>query len=244
MKGRVGCVFSGPCLVIIVESIHLMGKMKNRQSVALEQAGPGAWFRVCLIGLSCYFPAAAISSDIGALTPVCSGCHGPDGISLNSTVPTIGGQAYTLIEDNLLALRDNEGACVETELLQGEAAALLSAMCAFAATLENQDIAALAEYYELQAFVPARQSFDPALAAEGARIHRQANCELCHSNGGRDSNGMAAILAGQWTRYLERSLRRIRAGERMGPKVMNQAIRKLTDGDIEALLSYYASQQD
>jgi cytochrome c553 len=55
---------------------------------------------------------------------------------------------------------------------------------------------------------------------------------------------MSAILAGQWTPYLERSLLRIRAGERMGPKVMNRAIRELTDRDIAALLSYYASQQD
>jgi len=30
----------------------------------------------------------------------------------------------------------------------------------------------------------------------------------------------------------------------MGPKVMNEAIRELTDDDIEALLSYYTSQQD
>ena len=54
---------------------------------------------------------------------------------------------------------------------------------------------------------------------------------------------MAAILAGQWTPYLERSLQRIRAGERMAPKLMNEAIRDLTGGDIEALLSYYTSQQ-
>ena len=55
---------------------------------------------------------------------------------------------------------------------------------------------------------------------------------------------MAAILAGQWTPYLERSLQRIRAGERLGLKLMNEAIRVLTDGDIEVLLSYYTSQQD
>ncbi len=130
------------------------------------------------------------------LTSVCGGCHGLNGISANGEVPTIAGQAYTLIEDNLLAFRDNERACAETELLQGEAAALVSTMCAFVATLENQDIAALAEYYESQTFVPARQSFDPSLAADGAKIHTEAGCELCHSQGGRKSNGMAAILAG------------------------------------------------
>ena len=224
-----------------------MGKMNNRQPGQTNTKFMGRtslWFGVCLAGLALFFPTTAFSSDVGTLTPVCSGCHGPDGISTNSTVPTIAGQAYTLIEDNLLAFRDDERACSATELLQGEAAALVFAMCALVAMLENQDIAALAEFYELQTFVPARQPFDPSRAADGARIHRQANCELCHSEGGRNSNGMAAILAGQWTPYLERSLLRIRAGERMGPKVMNEAIRKLTDGDIEALLSYYASGQE
>ena len=225
-----------------------MKKTNIKPSVSSTQTeGTGRftpWFCACLVSLSLLFPATVIASDVGTLTPVCGACHGLDGISLNSTVPTIAGQAYTLIEDNLLAFRDNERACSETELLRDEAATLVSAMCVFVATLENQDIAALAEFYELQAFIPARQSFDPALATDGARIHRQANCELCHSNGGRESNGMAAILAGQWTPYLKRSLLRIRTGERMGPKVMNEAIRELTDGDIEALLSYYASQQD
>ena len=224
-----------------------MGKMNNRQPAQTNTKIMGRsslWIGVCLTGLALFFPTAACSLDVGTLTPVCNGCHGLDGVSTNSAVPTIAGQAYTLIEDNLLAFRDNAGACSATELLHGEAAALVFAMCALVATLENQDIAALAEFYELQTFVPARQPFDPSRAADGARIHRQANCELCHSKGGRNSNGMAAILAGQWTPYLERSLLRIRAGERMGPKVMNAAIRELTDDDIEALLSYYASGQD
>ncbi len=224
-----------------------MGKMNNRQPGQTNTKIMGQsslWFGVCLTGLALFFHTAACSSDVGTLTPVCNGCHGLDGVSTNSTVPTIAGQAYTLIEDNLLAFRDNAGACSATELLQGEAAALVFAMCALVAMLENQDIAALAEFYELQTFVPASQPFDPSRAADGARIHRQANCDLCHSEGGRNSNGMAAILAGQWTPYLERSLLRIRAGERMGPKVMNEAIRKLTDDDIEALLSYYASGQE
>lgn len=202
------------------------------------------WFRVCLMGLSLFIPATAFSSEVSALTPVCTGCHGFNGVSLNNTVPTIAGQAYTLIEDSLLAFRDNESACSETDLLQGEAAALVAAMCAFVATLENQDIAALADFYESQAFVPARQSFDSSRASEGARIHQESGCETCHSEGGRQSNGMAAILAGQWMPYLERSLLRIRAAEKMGPKVMNEAIQKLNDGDIKALLNYYASQQD
>jgi len=162
--------------------------------------------------LALFFPLTCVSAEVATLTPVCIGCHGPNGLSVNNTVPIIAGQAFTLIEDNLLAFRDGERACTE--------------------------------FFELQAFAPARQQFDPLLVTEGARIHQEANCETCHSKGGSENNGMSAILAGQWTPYLERSLLRIRAGERKGPKVMNRAIREFSDQDIAALLSYYASQQD
>jgi sulfide dehydrogenase cytochrome subunit len=226
--------------------VHLMQNSANRQKTLGTLTKPGGRsirrYGSYLIGLALFFPIASLSAGVSSQTPVCSGCHGVNGVSLNSMVPSIAGQAYTLIEDNLLAFRDDELACGETEFLQGEAAALVSAMCAFVTTLEDADISALAEFYEMQTFVPAKQPFNPALAADGARIHRQANCELCHSQGGRESNGMSAILAGQWTPYLERSLLRIRAGEKTGPKVMNRAIHEFTDADIAALLNYYASQ--
>jgi len=197
-----------------------------------------------LFAIAFFFPGMVFSSDSASLTPVCDGCHGQDGVSLNSTVPTIAGQAFTLIEDNLLAFRDDESACASTEFLQGEAAALLTVMCTVLAPLGDVDLAALAEWYELQDFVPAQQPFDPALAAEGSRIHLEAMCEQCHSAGGRESNGMAAILAGQWTPYLERALKRFRNGEKKGPLVMTKAIEEFTDRDMNALLNFYASQGD
>ena len=112
------------------------------------------------------------------------------------------------------------------------------------AALDDDAIAALAEYYEQQEFEPASQGFDESLVSRGEQLHHQANCEQCHSGGGRISNGMAAILAGQWTPYLETAFQQIRSGRRMGPKVMNGAITLLSDDDIQALLNYYASRQD
>jgi sulfide dehydrogenase cytochrome subunit len=195
----------------------------------------------CLITLAWLFPTPAFPADLTALTPVCNGCHGDNGVSVNNMVPTIAGQPFTLIEDNLLAFRDGERACDETPFMKGESVALVSAMCAVVGTLGDNEITLLAEFYEQQTFEPAIQSFDPDLATRGFGIHQEGGCELCHSNGGRESNGMSAILAGQWTPYLERSLLRIRAGERAGPKVMNRAIRDLSDTDLAALVNYYAS---
>jgi cytochrome c553 len=103
---------------------------------------------------------------------------------------------------------------------------------------------ALANYLEQQPFVPAEQEFAPALVARGRDIHRNQGCVSCHFQGGRNSRGVAPILAGQQTRYLRKSLLEIHAGSRSGPRVMNKAVRSLGDDEIEALLSFYASGQD
>lgn len=184
------------------------------------------------------------ATDLSALKHMCESCHGQRGVSVTASVPTIAGQAFTLIEDNLLAYRTNDRPC--TGELSGDSGppAAPSPMCAIAAMLDDDAIAALAEYYEQQEFEPASQGFDESLVSRGEQLHHQANCEQCHSGGGRISNGMAAILAGQWTPYLETAFQQIRSGRRMGPKVMNGAITLLSDDDIQALLNYYASRQD
>ena len=195
-----------------------------------------------LIGLILWTPLRA--ADLAALKMICESCHGQGGVSVTASVPTIAGQAFTFIEDNLLAYRTNDRPCTTESSGDGEPLASPSPMCAIAATLDDEAIAVLAEYYEQQEFEPARQAFDESLASRGEQLHHQANCEQCHSGGGRISNGMAAILAGQWTPYLEIAFHQIRSGRRMGPKVMNGAITLLSDDDIQALLNYYASRQD
>jgi len=198
-------------------------------------------FQTCigLIALISWIPLLA--ADVTTLKVMCESCHGPDGVSVTASVPTIAGQAYTLIEDNLLAYRSNERSCNTEPPGNDGRSAPPSPMCAIASTLADEAISALAEYYERQEFLPANQDFDKTLATRGEELHRQAECELCHSGGGSASNGMAAILAGQWTLYLETAFRQIRSGERMGPTVMNSAIQLLSNEDVRALLNYYAS---
>jgi len=200
-------------------------------------------FQTCAMLISLITCTSLQTADLAALKAVCESCHGEGGVSLTSTVPTISGQAYTFIEDNLLAYRANERSCAAGPPGDNGPSVPPSPMCAIASTLDDEAITVLAEYYEQQVFIPAIQGFDESLAARGAELHRQANCELCHSGGGRISNGMAAILAGQWTPYLEFAFHQIQSGDRMGPKVMNSAIQQFSDDDIQALLNYYASRQ-
>lgn len=172
----------------------------------------------------------------------CAACHGANGNSENPMVPTLAGQPYTLIEDSLLAFRAGGRACAPERADQSPVAALAQGMCATVANLDDQQIAALAAYFEHQSFVPAVQDYDQDLAASGAEVHSSNRCEQCHSDGGRTTNAMAPILAGQWTPYLCRTLKALREGSRQGPKEMIVAISALEDAEIEALLNFYASR--
>ena len=178
-------------------------------------------------------PPVAVAQD-------CVACHGEGGISPNPMVPILAGQPYTLLEDNLLAFRSGKRTC-SPERNDGSPPALLAqTMCATVATLTDQQIAVIAAWFESLPFEPAQQAFEPALAEQGAQLHQQEGCERCHSDGGRISNAMAPILAGQWTPYLRRAMDALQSGTRKGPKVMNAAIHDLQQNEIEALLNYYA----
>jgi sulfide dehydrogenase cytochrome subunit len=190
------------------------------------------------------FVTGATAQEPTIAATVCGSCHGAGGVSQNPIVPTLAGQPYTFIEDNLLAFRAGKRSCAPERADGSPTATLASTMCGFVRELQDQDIAALAAWYEGLTFVAAAQPYDPAPASRGAALHQQGGCDRCHANGGRDTLGIAPVLAGQWTPFLRRALQELRAGQRQGPKEMNGPIRSLDDGGLEAMLSYYARPQD
>jgi sulfide dehydrogenase cytochrome subunit len=193
---------------------------------------------------SFWFMPVARAADIGQLTAICRDCHGENGLSQSSDIPIIAGQTYTVIEDNLLAFRAGERPCTETRYRHGDTSRAPTSMCSIAGGLSDDDIAALAEHFESLDYVPAQQDFDPLRVEAGAAAHAKGNCGVCHADGGRQTNGLACRLAGQWMPYLAKAFGEIRAGERFGPVVMNEAIQSFTEEEIDALLHFYASQQD
>jgi sulfide dehydrogenase cytochrome subunit len=195
----------------------------------------------CLSAVWLWLPVPGWAQGSEIAGEVCSACHGVRGVSLNPLVPTLAGQPYTLIEDNLLAFRQGKRSCAESRADGSPAAALAATMCSHVESLGDETIAQLAEFYASLEFSPASQPFDPGLAARGSNLHVQLGCDRCHANGGRETLGMAPRLAGQWTPFLRRALEAVRNGARKGPKMMNPQIRALSDEELEWLLNYYAS---
>lgn len=186
--------------------------------------------------------ASATAADLDALTAVCDDCHGADGVSEWSDMPTIAGIDAFVHSEALYTYRDQARPCVDSDYRRGDTSRAATSMCELTQDLSDEQIEALAEHYAALEFVPAAQEFDADLASAGKAAH-DAECELCHTDGGSNPADESSILAGQWMGYLEQSFTEYRGGERDQPPRMQQAIDQLSDDDVKALLHYYASQQ-
>lgn len=193
---------------------------------------------ISLLALSTGAAAAGLES----LVEDCNGCHGDDGVSQWTDVPTIAGIDAFSHSEALFIYQEEARPCTESEYRTGDTSRPATTMCEIAAGLDDDQIEALSAHYSALEFVPAKQDFDAALAEKGAAIHKQ-NCSKCHSDGGSNPDDEASILAGQWMGYLEASFADYASGERDQIDEMAEKMAELSDDDVKALLHYYASQQ-
>lgn len=198
--------------------------------------------RILLLALVIGLPSAALAEDIAALTVECDSCHGPLGASAHSDVPTIGGQSAEFIDDTLNSFQVWGRPCVKTSYRSGDTARPKTDMCKVAAGLSDDDITALSSHYAEQPFVPANQEFDASQVAAGAALHEKT-CEYCHEQGGAVA-GRGPRLAGQWVVYMKSTLKYVPTGEHQVPPMMERGLGKFSAEEIEALMSFYASQQN
>lgn len=169
---------------------------------------------------------SAIAAD-AALLEKCTICHGEDGISLESAYPTIAGLPVKLQRDALRAYRDGTRDCGPVQR-----------MCKITKELTNEQVDELAAHYAAFPFKPAAQAFDPKLVERGAQLHEDY-CQVCHGDSPTDAE--KSVLHGQWSDYLRYSLGQYRLGHRKQPPSMRRQTDRLTDQDIDALVSFYAS---
>lgn len=184
----------------------------------------------------------ASAQDLDAIVADCNGCHGDDGVSQWTDVPTIAGFPEFTHADALYFFRDGDRPCSESEYRQGDTSKPATTMCDVTADLSDEMIDEIAAYYFELPFVPAEQDFDAALAATGKDVHDKL-CEKCHSDGGANAEDEAGILAGQWMGYMEATFAEYASGAREQDKSMKDKMDQLSEADTKALLHYYASLQ-
>lgn len=194
-------------------------------------------FSILMIG----FPAIA-SADVDAMMQGCNDCHGDNGVSQSSDVPTIAGLAEFVHVDALYIYQDEARPCAESDYRQGDTSRAATSMCAVAADLSEDDIDALAAAYAELPYVKATQDFDAALAAAGQALHDQ-HCDRCHSDAGTNPEDEAGMLGGQQMGYLRNMFAQYADGSREQPGKMQEKVELLTADDVEALVNYYGSIQ-
>lgn len=173
----------------------------------------------------------------------CDSCHGKDGVSTESDVPSIAGVSPFIIEEYMFQYREEARPCRESKYRAGDTERAPTDMCAVAMELSEEEIPEIAEHYGSKEFTAAKQDFDAAKADVGAGVHRK-DCEKCHSDGGSYADDDAGVLAGQWMPYLEQAFADYAAGERgMMEDKMKEKIDALDADSIAALIHYYASLQ-
>lgn len=184
----------------------------------------------------------AFAGDLDAIIEDCNGCHGDDGVSQWTDMPTIAGMSQFVHADALYIYRDEERPCAESEYRQGDTSRPARTMCAVVADFDDETIEAVAEHYAALPWVAAKQDFDASLVDAGKALHDDL-CEKCHTDGGSNPDDDAGILSGQWIGYLESTFAEYAADERDQPSKMRDKMEQLSEADTKALIHYYASQQ-
>jgi len=181
-------------------------------------------------------------ADITTLIAPCEDCHGKDGVSQESKIPTIAGNSDVYLNDSLTIFRDKDRPCDDVKYPSGEHKGDTTTMCKAAEKLSDEDIELIATHYSEKPFVNAKQEFDAELASKGKGIHK-LKCNKCHEDGGSSPDDDAGILAGQWMPYLEEQFEEYTTGKRTMPEKMQPKIEDLSEDDIKALIQYYGSFQ-
>lgn len=157
----------------------------------------------------------------------CAYCHGDRGLSSNPAVPNIGGQLDGYMLATLKQFRMGERpSTVMGRLMKG---------------YTDKELASLAQYYGTQKPERAKQAVDPATVARGEQVHKRT-CKQCHLDGGRESEGDAPLLAGQWLEYLRTEMGHYLERKRPMDDKMQVKMDGLSREEVDAALQFFASQ--
>lgn len=187
--------------------------------------------------------ATALAADGAAVyEKKCVNCHGQEGASKDSSIPIIGGYSAKYVVDSVKNFRKKLRPCAEVTIPSGPKKGSKSDMCKVVADLADDEADAVARWLAGRKFAPAKQPFDASQVSRGESVYGRL-CRRCHEDNGRSPDEDNGIVAGQWTPYLQSQLAAFRAGKRSIDEKMKARLEKLTLEDQEALLNFYASQQ-
>jgi len=206
--------------------------MKNSNNYKLASLSVTLLLALGIVGT---VPAA----DVNKLVKECADCHEKDGNATDGETPSIAGMSVDYFIESMGSYKTDSRPALKLKDKKEDMKDIVE-------KLSDEDVAALAEHYSKQKFIPMKQKFDPELAKAGKKLHRKY-CDKCHSENGTSAEDDAGILAGQPISYLKYSMDNYASGKReMGKKMakkFKKMQKKVGDEGSTQLIHFYASQQ-
>jgi cytochrome c553 len=177
----------------------------------------------------------ARSSAARMAVGTCGGCHGAQGASIVPKFPNLAAQPANYLAAQLKAFRSRS---------RGDPDAL-AFMWGMAASLDDSQIDALAQYYSAKR-APTGASGDAALRARGKTLYEHGlasgnvpPCGACHGSSGEGKEEFPR-LAGQHAQYFMNQMRSFKANSRRTDP-MRLFASAFDTSDLEALAAYVQS---
>jgi cytochrome c553 len=179
-----------------------------------------------LVALAPAAYAVDVPPEMREKLETCAACHGQNGVSPNSEVPSLAAQPDIFTQWQLVYMRDGTRK-VEAmeEVVKG---------------MTDSDIRFYGSYYAaLPPPVPEHAKPSEAESAEVLNLMRPRRCANCHDDS-MAGKGEMPRLAGQREDYLVKALRDFRTNVRRGRgnAVMTELVSTITDNDIKLLADY------
>jgi cytochrome c553 len=171
-------------------------------------------------------PGSVAAQPIEQKAQLCAACHGESGVPQQKTTPVIWGQqlGYLYVE-----LRDYKSGARKNDQ-----------MSAVAASLERDDMMALAQYFSQKPWPNLGQPrASEAAAAQALRATSSVVCTSCHQEGYK-GEGTQPRLAGQQKDYLAQTMLDFRDGKRGNNPGMSDLMKSISESDIAVIAEYLA----
>ena len=174
-------------------------------------------------------PGAFAAGDIVEKAQPCATCHGKDGVPIDKTIPVIWGQNEGYL---YLQLRDFKIGTRKQAL-----------MSPIAATIEKEDMLALAAYFSKLEWPNLQQPSAPKdVATKALSASASVGCPGCHLEY-YQGDGTTARLAGQRREYLAKTMNEFRDHTRGNNPGMSSLMKSTSPEAIAALAEYLAGLQ-
>ncbi len=181
------------------------------------------------IGLTFSVASQAGGISGSMLGNTCAGCHGVNGASAGTTMPTLAGLPKAFVETAMKQYKDGS----RSSTIMGR----------IAKGYNDEQFAAMADFFARQPWTSAAQPADAALVKQGKKLHAK-RCESCHRESGVSMEQDMPRLAGQWEGYLRLYLASCNEPKWESRHPKDAALcENVSADDVAALVQFYANQK-